>query len=196
MRIATEAFVRSMLTGITVSIVLSIPAVLGGCDDKSSTAPAASSTAASVSAAPAASGASAAPAASASAAANEDSETPLELRELTFTSNVENKEPVDVLLAAEPGERVWAHLRVRNRNDEPRKVHLEFRVNDDKRTTLDLKVSKSWSFRTWAYNTLLASDKTGEVSLTVTDDEGRVLAETSVPIAPKARTKPYAKKPK
>jgi hypothetical protein len=164
---------------------------LVGCEDKSKTESTdpigSSSTSPEVSSAPAASSA---------AAEDQPPSAPLELQELTFTSEVKNKEPVDTLLAAEPATRVWAHLRLRNRDDTPRKIHLEFRVNDDKRTTLDLAISKSWSYRTWAYNTLLDGDKKGTVSLKVTDDSGAVLAETSVPIAPKARTKPYVKSAK
>lgn len=124
----------------------------------------------------------------------EEAAGPLELQELTFTSEVKNKEPVDTLVAAEPGKRVWAHLRLRNRDDAPRKVQLQFRVNGDDRTMLELKVEKSWSYRTWAYNTLLEGDKQGTVSLEVRDDTGAVLADTSLPIAPKARTKAYVKK--
>jgi hypothetical protein len=164
-------------------------ALLVGCEDKAKTEASSTDAVGSTSAAPAASSA---PLASASAA-DQPPPAPLELQELTFTSEVKNKEPVDTLLAAEPGKRVWAHLRLRNLDDATRKIHLEFRVNDDKRTTLDLKVTKSWSYRTWAYNTLLDGDKKGTVSLTVTDDSGAVLAETSVPIAAKARTKPYVK---
>jgi hypothetical protein len=134
------------------------------------------------------------PETSAAAAAPEETvSVPLELQELTFTTEVKNKEPVDTLVAAEAGKRVWAHLRLRNRG-EPRKIRLQFRVNDDKRTMIDLQVEKSWSFRTWAYNTLLAGDTKGTVSLEVTDDTGAVLADTSVPIAGKAKTKPYVKK--
>ena len=164
-------------------------ALLAGCDDKAKTDPSSTDAIGSTSAAPAES---AAPAAS-SAAVDEPPPAPLELQELTFTSEVKDKEPIDTLLAAEPGKRVWAHLRLRNLDDATRKIHLEFRVNDDKRTTLDLKVTKSWSYRTWAYNTLLDGDKKGTVSLKVTDESGAVLAETSVPIAVKARTKPYVK---
>lgn len=134
----------------------------------------------------------AAPSAAASAPAP-DLSTPLELREFTFTSEVKDKEPKDTLLAAEPGKRVWAHLRLRNRSEGARKIHLEFRVNDDVRTTLDLEVARSWSYRTWAYNTMLPSDKKGTVSIRVTDDTGAVLVDTSLPIASKARTKPYEK---
>lgn len=177
----------------TLALVVASATALGCDDKKTETDPA--GTSASASAGVTASASSPAPAAS-TAQPEEEALQPLELQELTFTSEVKNKEPVDVLLAAEPGERVWAHLRLRNRNEETRKIHLEFQVNGDKRTTLDLKVTKSWSYRTWAYNTLLESDKKGTVSLTVTDDEGTVLAETSLPIAQKARTKPYVKSAK
>jgi hypothetical protein len=135
------------------------------------------------------------PETSASAAAAEETvAAPLELQELTFTTDVKNKEPVDTLVAAEAGKRVWAHLRLRNRGDQPRKIRLQFRVNDDKRTMIELQVEKSWSFRTWAYNTLLAGDTKGVVSLEVTDDTGAVLADTTVPIAGKVQTKPYVRK--
>ncbi len=127
-------------------------------------------------------------------AAEEAKPAPIELQELTFTTDVKNKEPVDTLVAAEAGKRVWAHLRLRNRGDQPRKIRLQFRVNDDKRTMIDLQVEKSWSFRTWAYNTLLAGDTKGTVGLEVTDDTGAVLADTTVPIAGKAQSKPYVKK--
>ncbi len=159
------------------------------CDKtESATAP----VAASASVAPSVSGP--VPEASGSAASTEEPvDAPLELQELTFTTEVKNKEPLDTLVAAEPGKRVWVHLRLRNRG-EPRKIRLQFRVNDDKRTMIDLQVEKSWSYRTWAYNTLLAGDTKGAVSLEVTDDKGTVLADTSVPIARKAQTKPYVKK--
>ncbi len=175
-------------------IALGLAATLGCDDDHDAPDSASPLTAAAPSATPAA--ASSPTTASAKPESDTQNQNSLDLRELTFTSNVDNKEPADVLLAAEPGKRVWAHMRIRNRNDETRKIHLEFRVNDAKRTTLDLKVTKSWSYRTWAYNTLLEGDKKGKVSLTVTADDGTVLAETSVPIAPKAKTKPYVGKSK
>ncbi len=118
----------------------------------------------------------------------------LEVQELTFTSDVNNKEPVDVLLTAETGKRVWVHLRLRNRGENPRKIIVQFTVNGEKRTKVELQVDKSWSYRTWAYNTLRAGDKTGKVQVTVTDDEGVNLADTSLPIANKAQTKGYGKK--
>ncbi|MCU0690209.1 MAG: hypothetical protein MUF54_02285 [Polyangiaceae bacterium] len=162
--------------------------LLAGCDKQEAHQSPPQETASVVSSAPSALPP---PVGTASGSAAQQPAKPLELHELTFTSEVKNKEPADVLLAAEPGKRVWAHLRLRNRGDRKRSIHLEFRVNDDKRTTLDLEVIKSWSYRTWAYNTLLDSDRKGTVSLKVVDDEGRVLADTSVPIAWKSRTKPY-----
>ena len=163
---------------------------LCACDKKDSASEldAAAASSSAPSATPAAS--SAAPADSAN---DEPPTEPLQLQGMTFTSNVEGKEPVDVLVAAEPGQRVWAHLRLRNRSGQARKIHLEFRVNDQKRTTLDLDVAESWSYRTWAFNTLQAGDKTGTVSLKVTDDSGAVLADSSVPIAAKKRTKAFSK---
>jgi len=118
----------------------------------------------------------------------------LELQELTFTTEVKGREPVDQLVAAEPGKRAWVHLRLRNRAEATRKVNLQFFVNGDRRTLVDLQVEKSWSYRTWAYNTLLPADKSRELRIVVTADSGEVLAETSVPIAAKAATKPYQKK--
>lgn len=127
------------------------------------------------------------PAASASAQMPEE---PLQLLRLTFTSGISNKNPEDTLAAAAPGQRVYAHLVLRNRSASQRQVHLEFRVNGDKRTTIDLPVERSWSYRTWAYNTLRPTDKRGAVSLRVTDDTGAVLADTSVPIQAVAQKKP------
>jgi hypothetical protein len=75
-----------------------------------------------------------------------------------------------------------------------RKITLQFFVNDDRRTLIDLQVEKSWSYRTWAYNTLLPGDKAGLVRLEVKDETGAVLVEKTLAIAPKAVTKPYVKK--
>lgn len=115
---------------------------------------------------------------------------PLQLLQFQFTSDVKAKEPIDQVEAAEPGMRVWAHLKLRNRASDTRVVHLVFKVNGESRTTMDLNVDPSWSFRTWAYNTLRKSDKTGEVQLTATDDSGAVLVDKSLPIRAKAVKKP------
>ena len=117
----------------------------------------------------------------------------LELQELTFTSEVKNKEPVDELQQAAAGTRVWAHLRVRNRSEEPGQLHVEFRVNGEKRTSLDLNIGKSWSYRTWAYNTLQKTDK-GMLQFQVVDASGKVLADSKLPIGANAVSKPYTKK--
>lgn len=117
----------------------------------------------------------------------------IELQELTFTSEVKNKEPVDVLEQVAVGMRVWAHLRVRYRGDDPHKLHVEFHVNDSKRTSLDLEVQKSWSYRTWAYNTMRPGDK-GKLRFQVTDESGRVLADKELPIGAQSKSKPYVKK--
>ena len=109
---------------------------------------------------------------------------PLELLGLTITSAVEKKEPVDKLKAATPGTRVYAHLKLRNRSNESRTVHVDFLVNGKLRTPLKLEVEPSWSFRTWGYNTLQASD-TGELEVQVYDDAGAVLEKVKLPIQTK-----------
>src|SRR4051794_23074398 len=75
----------------------------------------------------------------------------IDLLDFELTSDVKNKAPVDKLDSARPGDRVYAHLTVRNRTTDTQRVSVSFRVNDDERTMVDLKVEKSWSFRTWAY---------------------------------------------
>ena len=109
---------------------------------------------------------------------------PLELLRLTLTSRVEKKEPVDKLDAATPGQRVYAHLAIRNRSGEARKVHVSFVVNGKQRTSIDLNVEPSWSFRTWGYNTLQTGDTTGEIQVLVDDEAGSKLGEAKLPIRP------------
>ncbi len=109
---------------------------------------------------------------------------PVELLALTVTSNVEKKEPVDKLKAATAGARVYAHLKMRNRSDEKRTVHVDFLVNGKLRTPLKLDIDPSWSFRTWGYNTLQAGD-TGELEVQVYDDAGTMLERVRLPIQSK-----------
>lgn len=152
--------------------------VLSGCrkDESSSPAPAASSS--SPVAAPVASPSSTArPVASVDPAAR----VPLQLQKFRFASGLRGKEPQDELTSAEPGQRVWAHFTFRNRTGDTRKVHVVFRVAGDKRTEVDLSVDVSWSFRTWAYNTLRDGD-TGDLSVVATDDLGNVLVDEKIPI--------------
>lgn len=109
---------------------------------------------------------------------------PVELLGLTITSGVEKKEPVDKLKAITPGTRVYAHLKMRNRSTEKRTVHVDFLVNGKLRTPLKLDIDPSWSFRTWGYNTIQASD-TGELEVQVLDDAGVVLERVRLPIQSK-----------
>jgi hypothetical protein len=109
---------------------------------------------------------------------------------LVFTSDVKNKEPVDKLDAAQPGARVWAHLTMRNRTAEPRQIALIFKVNGDQRTKIDLKVEPSWSYRTYGYSTLRASDTTGEVVVEIRDEGGAVVSTAKLPIKGDGPAKP------
>lgn len=109
---------------------------------------------------------------------------PMELLGLTITSNIDKKEPVDKLKTATPGSRVYAHLKMRNRSDEKRTVHVDFLVNGKLRTPLKLDIEPSWSFRTWGYNTLQAGDS-GELEVQVYDDAGTMLERVRLPIQSK-----------
>jgi hypothetical protein len=129
-----------------------------------------------------------APAAPASSAADK---APLQLLKLVFTSEVKNKEPVDKLDYAQPGQRVYVHLTLRNRGADVRPVTLSFKVNGDARSKVDLKVDPSWSFRTWGYNTLRAGDLTGELSVELRDDAGALVTSARLPI----KNKPDPAKP-
>lgn len=112
---------------------------------------------------------------------------PLQLFRFSFTSEVKGKEPVDKLEAALPGKRVYAHMTFKNPNREPRSVHVVFRVNNEKRTTLDLKVDPSASYRTWAFNTLKEGDTRGQLTLEVTDETGQTLLSEKLPIKQKGK---------
>lgn len=105
---------------------------------------------------------------------------PLELLAFQLTSGVWEKDPVDELSHAKPGDRVYAHFKLRNRG-ERRVLKVVFKVNEQARTTLDLKVEPSLSYRTWGFNTLRAGDR-GELSVTATDDAGVVIVERTIPI--------------
>lgn len=110
----------------------------------------------------------------------------VELLALTLTSGVREKDPVDELKSVAPGERVYAHLRIRNRTGKTHVLTLDFSVNGEQRTTLTLDVEPSWSWRTWGYNTVLPSDRPGLLDVTVTD-EGAELAAAKLPILAKKR---------
>jgi DUF2914 family protein len=119
----------------------------------------------------------------ASAAAPTPTPTPpLQVLKLTLTSDVKQKEPVDELKEAGPGQRVWAHVTIRNRAGEARRVSVVFKVGGEERSTVDLQIASSWSYRTWAYNTLRAGDKSGELTVEIRDDGGNVLSSAKLPI--------------
>ena len=105
---------------------------------------------------------------------------PLELMSFQLTSGIYEKDPVDDLSSAKPGDRVYAHFKLKNKG-ERRILKLVFKVNGAVRTSLDLKVEPSPSFRTWGFNTLRAND-TGELSVTATDDAGTVIADKTIAI--------------
>lgn len=113
----------------------------------------------------------------------------MQLQRFAFTSGIHGKEPVDTLEFAESGRRVWAHFALRNRSGLTRKMTLSFSVNGQKRTTFDLKVEPSWSFRTWAYVTLRKTDTDGEIVLDATDDDGAVITHARLPIKPQSTQK-------
>lgn len=116
-------------------------------------------------------------------AASAAAPTPLiQVLKLTLTSEVKQKEPVDELTEAGPGQRVWAHVTVRNRAPDAKRVSVIFKVDGEERSTVDLQIASSWSYRTWAYNTLRAGDKSGELTVEVRDDGGNVLSTAKLPI--------------
>lgn len=137
---------------------------------------------------PGASASASAPTAPASVHAPEPSVSPeapagkLEVLKLRFAAKVEKKEPVGKLERAPAGERVYAHAVVRNRTGETRKIFLVFRVGDAVRSRVALDVVPSWSFRTWGYATLKPGDR-GKLDVAVETEDGKALAEASLPIA-------------
>jgi hypothetical protein len=123
------------------------------------------------------------PAPGTSAEVDEETSTrPVELLAFAFTSGVKHKAPVDTLRSAKVGQKVHAHLTLRNRTGRARKVELRFRVGGELRTELSLEVGEAWSWRTWGYNTVLASDRGKKLSLEVVDDEGHPLVDAELPI--------------
>ena len=99
---------------------------------------------------------------------------PMQLLGFTWTSGIERRDPKDKLHAVAPGQRVYTHLRVRNRSGRERCVRVKFRINGKPRPAITLKIGKSWSWRTWAYSTS-RSDDSGHIEVNVTDDQGNVL---------------------
>ncbi len=110
----------------------------------------------------------------------------LELQRFRLTSNVEHKEPVDDLVSATPGERVWAHATIRNRTGETKRVTVVFRVDGDERTTVALKIEPSWSWRTWGYVTLRPTDREGVLTVELRDEHAELLDQKALTIREKS----------
>ena len=111
---------------------------------------------------------------------------PMLLLKFKFAAAIKNREPVGQLPIVRPGGRVYAHMTVRNRSGRKRCLHLEFRVNGKKRTKVTLRVGRSWSWRTWAYNTTRSSDR-GPLELIVHDDQGKLFLRRRLAIVPMAK---------
>lgn len=112
----------------------------------------------------------------------ETSTRPIEVLEFKFSSGLKGRDAAGEIGHTSAGQRVYAHLTLRNRTGKARRIHLTFTVNGEKRTELELEVEESWSWRTWGYNTMLAKDKRGKLELSVTDEEGHPLVEAELPI--------------
>src|SRR5262249_55786474 len=106
----------------------------------------------------------------------------LSVLQFTWTSGAHDNQPADALRGAPPGQPAWGHATARHRSGEGQRISLVFRVDGEERSTVDLKVDPSWSFRTWGYNTLRASDKTGELTVEVRELGGSVLTTAKLPI--------------
>ena len=108
---------------------------------------------------------------------------PLDILRFAFTDSVEGKDARVNLSVARPGQRVHTHIVLRNRSGRERCITIELRVNGKSRTTLTQKVGRSWSWRTWGYNTLRQDDR-GKLEAIVRDDQGKELQRRELPIVP------------
>jgi len=110
---------------------------------------------------------------------------PMQVLSMTFTSGIEGKDPQDKLHIARPGQRVYAHLKMRNRSGRKRCLDVTFRVAGKKRTQVRLKIGESWSWRTWAYNTLRSDDRQ-PLEMTIVDDQGALVFKKTLPVVPES----------
>ncbi len=167
-------------------LVASWLVALAGCGDPKAGAVASGSAGPTPSGLVSPAGGEAAAASSDEAEADDETSTrPVELLKIVFAADVKDKQPSGPLQVAKPGQKVYAHLTLRNRSGRPRKIRLDFTVDGEKRTNVELVVGESWSWRTWAYNTVLAKDAGKRLELEVTDDEGHPVFEGAIPIAAK-----------
>lgn len=108
---------------------------------------------------------------------------PMLLLKFKWTSGIEGRAPRDKLNIARPGQRVYAHMHIRNRSGRKRCLRLTFRVGGKVRTKITLEIGKSWNWRTWAYNTIKSDDK-GPLHLIGVDDQGRKLIDKMLAVVP------------
>ncbi len=109
---------------------------------------------------------------------------PLQILRFVFADGVEGKDPKSKLHVAKAGQRVYAHFTMRNRSGRSRCIKLTFRVGGKKRTSVTLKIGKSWQWRTYAYNTLRGDDNK-PLELTAIDDQGVVILKRLLAVVPK-----------
>jgi hypothetical protein len=179
-------YLEAAVTTLHTTALLLVAAALAGCDER-----AIASTPDAAPPAPTATSSArppTAPSASGSAAA----EGELKVLKMVFTSEVRQKEPVDKLKSASPGQRVWAHVTMRNRTDATKPIKLAFLVGNNERSKIDLKIDPSWSYRTWGYVTLRDND-VGEVVAEVRDEAGTVMERLRLPIKGDGPAKPQKK---
>jgi hypothetical protein len=164
-----------------IALSLALAAILG-CDDRASTdTPDAASEPPSTSAAAPTQAAPPAPSSPSTPAPAQKAAGEFKVLKLVFTSEVKQKEPRDKLDAAKPGQRVYAHVTVRNRTDGAKPITLAFLVGGSERSKIDLSIASSWSYRTWGYVTLRDSDS-GELTVEVRDESGTVMERAKIPI--------------
>jgi hypothetical protein len=170
---------RSLLVAALLIAPSCTPHKPTGGDDAATSA--SSSAAGTASASPPASDSASSSAPSAAPSTSAAAKVPLQVQRFVLTSEVKNKEPVDELVKAGVGDRVYAHLQVRNRG-ERRPLRLEFRIDDKVRSKIDLEVIHSWSYRTWGYNTVREPD-VGKILEATIFDEDEVVASAKIPLA-------------
>jgi hypothetical protein len=111
---------------------------------------------------------------------------PMQLLQFRWTSGLKGKQPKDKLYVARPGQRVYAHLKIRNRSGRKRCLKFVFRVGKKKRTEVTVRIGKSWNWRTWAYNTIKSSDR-APLHLTITDDQGKTIVDQRLAVIPERK---------
>jgi hypothetical protein len=109
---------------------------------------------------------------------------PMQLLRFTFTSGIEGKDAKDKLAVARPGQRVFAHLHMRNRSKRERCIHVTFSVGGKERSHVTLKIGDSWEWRTWAYATV-KSDEKAPLRVVVTDDQGATIVDKLLGVVPR-----------